>query len=70
MSRLDETLEGMRVLQTRVIELESMLRLLTGVLEDKIEGGPDHPWISGANFHDGQLVAALTAAKAALSRST
>lgn len=46
-----------------IAHLENRFYTLAVALRSRIEGLPDHPWIPGANFKDGELISILVAAE-------
>lgn len=55
----------MTVTDTTRVALERLVR----ELRSRIDGLPDHPWVPGAKFHDGALLAALEDAETTLTLS-
>lgn len=47
-------------------DIDRAARALIGILETKIDGLPDHPWIPGARFADGSIMFALADLKRSL----
>jgi hypothetical protein len=47
--------------------MSAALRNLLNVLDEKIDGLPDNPWIPGTNFADGKLEVAIEEGRKALS---
>ena len=50
-----DTVDDLHAAEDRIGLLETSLRLI----RSRVEGLPDHPWIPGVNFDDGEIMGAL-----------